>query len=59
VDARKRYGVIVRSAGEAGCPLSAEDFPSGGGSGSSEKFEVTRQELVALVDQALKARGIA
>jgi len=53
VDARQRYGVSVRSAGEAGCPLSAEE--TGGG----ERIEVTRDELIALVDQALKARGIA
>jgi L-fuculose-phosphate aldolase len=54
VDARQRYGVKVRSAGVAGCPLSAEEVPGGG-----ERFEVTREELVALVDQALRARGIA
>jgi len=54
VDARQRYGVKVRSAGVAGCPLSAEEVPGGG-----ERFEVTREELVVLVDQALRARGIA
>ena len=54
VDARQRYGVKVRSAGVAGCPLSAEEVPGGG-----ERFEVTREELMGLVDQALKARGIA
>jgi hypothetical protein len=54
VDARQRYGVKVRSAGVAGCPLSAEEVPGG-----DERFEVTREELMGLVDQALKARGIA
>ena len=52
VDARQRYGVKVRSAGEAGCPVAAEEV--GGG---AERFEVTREELIELVEQALRARG--
>ena len=52
VDARARYGVKVRSAGEAACPVSAEDV--GGG---AERFEVTREELIELVEQALRARA--
>ncbi len=54
VDARQRYGVKASSAGEACCPLSAEDVGTGPG-----RVEVTREELIALVEQALKARGIA
>ena len=53
VDARSRYGVNVRSSGEAGCPVPAEE------AGNPDRIEVTRDELIALVDQALKARGIA
>jgi hypothetical protein len=33
--------------------LAAEDL------GGGEKFVVTREELIALVDQALRERGIA
>lgn len=54
VDARRRYGVNVRSGAEAGCPLSAEEVGD-----STERFEVTREELVELVNQALKARGVS
>ena len=52
VDARTRYGVKVRSGGEPACPVVAED--AGGDSGS---IEVTREELIELVEQALRARG--
>jgi L-fuculose-phosphate aldolase len=54
VDARQRYGANVRSSSEPGCPLAAEEVR-----GEGERFEVTREELIALVDQALKTRGIA
>ncbi|MFB3778771.1 MAG: class II aldolase/adducin family protein [Bryobacteraceae bacterium] len=54
VDARQRYGVNSRPAGEPGCPLSAEDAAVCG-----DRIEVTRSELIELVEQALKARGIA
>jgi L-fuculose-phosphate aldolase len=52
LDSRTRYGVKARVAGEPGCPIAAEDMSS------EERFYVTRQELIALVDEALKARGI-
>jgi L-fuculose-phosphate aldolase len=52
LDSRTRYGVKAMVAGEAGCPVAAEDI------GQEERFYVTRQELIALVDEALKARGI-
>jgi L-fuculose-phosphate aldolase len=54
VDARVRYGVKVRSGGVAGCPVSAEDA-----AGGAERVEVTREELIELVEQALRARGAA
>lgn len=53
LDARTRYGVKAKVAGEPGCPVAAEEM------GQDERFYVTRQELIALVDEALKARGIA
>jgi L-fuculose-phosphate aldolase len=51
-DSRTRYGVKARAGVEPGCPVVAED------AGRGEKFEVTREELIALVDEALRARGI-
>lgn len=58
-DSRTRYGVKQRAGVEPGCPVSAEDMqppmPEHGGT----KFEVTRDELVSLVEQTLRARGLA
>ena len=54
VDARQRYGVKVSSTGQPACPVSAEDL-----AGGQERLSVTREELIALVEQALKARGIS
>jgi hypothetical protein len=53
LDSRTRYGVKARSAGEPGCPVAAEDL------GGEERFMVTRAELIGLVDEALRARGLS
>jgi L-fuculose-phosphate aldolase len=53
LDSRTRYGVKARAGGEPGCPVVAEEV------GGEEKFYVTRSELIDLVDEALKARGMA
>jgi L-fuculose-phosphate aldolase len=55
-DSRTRYGVKARAGVEPGCPVPAEEMP---GARADGKFEVTREELIALVEEALKARGIA
>jgi L-fuculose-phosphate aldolase len=55
LDARTRYGVKTKSSGEPGCPVALEETGRGGEDG----FYVTRAELIGLVDQALKARGVA
>jgi L-fuculose-phosphate aldolase len=55
LDARTRYGVKARNTGEPGCPVASDDSNPGGDS----RFYVTRAELIALVDEALKARGLA
>jgi L-fuculose-phosphate aldolase len=55
LDSRTRYGVKARSAGEPGCPLAAEDV----GRDGEERYYVTRTELIGLVDEALKARGLS
>jgi len=53
LDSRTRYGVKAKSAGEPGCPVAAED------TSGEDRFYVTRSELIGLVDEALKARGVA
>jgi L-fuculose-phosphate aldolase len=52
--ARARYGVRVPNQFEPGNPLAAEDVPE-----NNEKFEVTRQQLIALIDEAMRVRGVA
>src|SRR5215471_1525965 len=52
-DSRGRYEVKSHTKMEPGCPVVAEDVPP-----ASEKFQVTREELIALVDEALRARGV-
>jgi L-fuculose-phosphate aldolase len=51
LDSRTRYGVRTKAAGP-GCPISAEELES------ADRFEVTREELIALVDEALRAKGL-
>lgn len=55
LDSRTRYGVKAKVAGEPGCPVAREDTATSGG----ERFTVTREELIALVDEVLLARGIS
>jgi L-fuculose-phosphate aldolase len=50
LESRSRYGVKTRAGCEAGCPLSAEEA-------GQQKFEVTREQLIAMVDEAVRARG--
>jgi L-fuculose-phosphate aldolase len=52
-DSRTRYGVKARAGVEPGCPVVAEDLDP------EERITVTRSELIGLVDEALKARGLA
>lgn len=49
IDSRGRYGVKSRSS----CPLTAEDLAAG-----EERITVTRSELIELVNEALRARGL-
>jgi L-fuculose-phosphate aldolase len=49
-DSRTRYGVKSRSSVEPGCPVTAEDF----GQDSTDKILVTREELIGLVDEAVR-----
>jgi L-fuculose-phosphate aldolase len=58
LEARTRYGVKARNTGEPGCPVASDDA-SAASAGGESRFYVTRAELIALVDEALKARGLA
>jgi L-fuculose-phosphate aldolase len=58
-DSRSRYGVKQRAGVEPGCPVSAEDMQAPMAEHGGGKFEVTRDELVSLVEQTLRARGLA
>jgi L-fuculose-phosphate aldolase len=52
LESRGAYnGCKAAGAGEPGCPLAA------GEAGEEARFVVTRSELIALVDEALRARG--
>jgi L-fuculose-phosphate aldolase len=51
--ARGRYGVSVPNQFEPGNPMVAEEMPD-----PDEKLEVTRQQLLALIDEALRVRGV-
>jgi L-fuculose-phosphate aldolase len=55
-DARARYGISVPNQFEPGNPLVAEDMPDP--SEKDDKLEVTRQQLVALIEEALRVRGL-
>lgn len=63
-DSRTRYGVKAKAGPAPGCPVVAEDMnqapaPDLSAGSSTDRFYVTRQELINLVDEALKARGAA
>jgi L-fuculose-phosphate aldolase len=51
-DSRKRYKVKSHNHFEPGAPLTAEDMPDPG-----EKIEMTREQLLSVIDEALKVRG--
>lgn len=52
-EARPRYGVQSHNRFEPGWPLAAEDLPE-----PAEKHEVTREQLLAIIDEALKVRDV-
>jgi L-fuculose-phosphate aldolase len=55
LDSRSRYGVKAKASGEPACPVTAEDIAAN----ADDRIYVTRSELIGLVDEALRARGIA
>lgn len=56
IDSRGRYGVQTQVRAEPGCPASMEDLMRH--QTGSDKIEVTRDELIALVEEAMRARGV-
>lgn len=52
-DSRSRYGVTSKAVGAPGCPVAAEDLAGS----MEERFTLSRAELIALVDEAVRARG--
>ncbi len=55
LDSRSRYGIKSAPSGEPECPVVAEDLCVPG----EERIVVTRGELIGLVDEALRTRGLA
>lgn len=53
--ARQRYGVKSRNTYEPGWPLAAEDMPEV--PDQEEKLELTRSQLLAIIEEALKVRA--
>lgn len=52
-DSRPRYHVKSRNHMEPRQPMAAEDMPE-----PSEKIEITREQLLSIIDEALKVRGV-
>jgi len=52
-ESRTRYGVQSKATPVPGCPTVAEDYNGGG----EERISVTRDELIELVEQAMRAKG--
>jgi len=51
--ARQRYRIKSRTRFESGNPIAAEDQPD-----PAEKLQITREQLLAIIDDALKLRGV-
>lgn len=61
-ESRERYGVASNANAAPGCPVTAEDVrPAAGATAPGngrEGFYVTREELIRLVEEAARARGV-
>ena len=54
-ESRTRYGVMSKAAAAPGCPTAAED-QRGAAPANGDGFYVTREELIELVEQAVRER---
>jgi L-fuculose-phosphate aldolase len=52
-EARGRYGVKSHTSMEPGRPVVAEDVE-----GEGSRLNITRDELIALIEDALRSRGV-
>jgi L-fuculose-phosphate aldolase len=52
-DSRERYGVKSHARMESGQPVVAEDIDA-----VREKAPITREDLIAIIDEALRSRGV-
>jgi len=50
--ARARYGTTTASTIVPGCPVTSDD--AGDGGGRPERISVTREELEALIEEAVR-----
>lgn len=57
IDARGRYGFASSSVVQPNCPVPAEGAGGQTSDAQDERFYVTRDELVALVEEAMRVRG--
>lgn len=55
-DSRGRYGITSGTAMEPGAPIVAED--RNGNGHRNGKIQISRDELAALIDEALRSRGV-
>lgn len=57
-ESRGRYGVQSRATPQPGCPTVAEDYGAAApAQAGQEKFYVTREELIQLVEEVVRAKG--
>ena len=58
-ESRERYGVMSKASLVPGCPVTAEDTGNATATTPSGEngFYVTREELIQLLEEAIKARG--
>ena len=58
-ESRERYGVVSNAVQQPGCPVSAEDVAGAPANGemSNNGIYVTRDELIQLLEDAIRARG--
>ena len=55
MEARARYGIQFATGAEPEAPIAAEDMIK---MKREDRFEVTREELVSVLDEVLRARGV-
>jgi L-fuculose-phosphate aldolase len=57
-EARGRYGVKSHNRMEPGRPVVAEDEAAENAEGGRDRLNITRDELIAVIEEALRSRGV-